>query len=517
MTYIILILTILTCVFFVFSYKNRYAFFLALMVVAIIGILYSTLNMIYKTGYYTYATEFWGRIDYSIFLFLVRPSLGYNRIIQINNISVSVYMFSAISFAFLYFQKVFVHSDKKIIMRLATVGIFPLYYSWFYDPKTTYKMYIVINGSGGRIFKNLIFGLDMLNYITAFFYAVLPLIFVYMSIRKSKTYLHKKLAVTAASCLVVVDIFFMLVLCIGFFRKPFIFDSGNLLAVTRLNNTLGSEIYILISFVSVLLVGFTLYIINKFSMTAKLGIVKQYVFRHNLNELSKNYISVFHSVKNIIFSYKILLEKARTQNGDEKEQTLSELENKIDGYINRISFMLDVENNNLETEFEDTTLSHLVNKCLAQFNGNGDIEFVKVFNPEKITVNIDLFYMTDALINIIQNAVDAINKKGSLPGKITFEGSIDGEWAVLKISDTGVGMNKKEISNLFKPFYTTKSRITNWGVGLSFSYRIIRFHGGYITVESTPGAGTSFYIYLPKLSETGIRYGLKFKYRKEKP
>ena len=86
-------------------------------------------------------------------------------------------------------------------------------------------------------------------------------------------------------------------------------------------------------------------------------------------------------------------------------------------------------------------------------------------------------------------------------GVITLTTDTDGEWSILKISDTGTGMTRREISNLFKPFYTTKSRITNWGIGLSFAYRIIKYHNGYISVESTLGFGTNFYIYLPAVND----------------
>ena len=113
---------------------------------------------------------------------------------------------------------------------------------------------------------------------------------------------------------------------------------------------------------------------------------------------------------------------------------------------------------------------------------------------------MDTFYMTDALINIIKNAEDAI-KKTKKDGVITLTTDTDGEWSILKISDTGTGMTRREISNLFKPFYTTKSRITNWGIGLSFTYRIIKYHNGYISVESTLGFGTNFYIYLPAVND----------------
>ena len=51
--------------------------------------------------------------------------------------------------------------------------------------------------------------------------------------------------------------------------------------------------------------------------------------------------------------------------------------------------------------------------------------------------------------------------------------------------------------NIFKEFYTTKTRIDNWGIGLAFSKRILKYHHGNISLKSKPGIGTTFYVLLP--------------------
>lgn len=490
MTFIFLILAALMICFFAYSFKNRYAIFLSLMMVAVTGIFYSVLSFIYKTGYYYYTSHILGIMDYSFFRKLTSITNDYTVILRINNISVAVYMVSVVLFTFLYFRHSFKFGAKSIFFL-----IYPCFYVWFYDPYTIYLMYIFTADSSRLLLHNIICAADILNYIVTFTYALLPLFYVFRLFKKSDTYINRKRSILVAVCLCIVDIFFLVVLCMGLIRKPY-FMEENFLSVHKLDNTLTSETYLLLACLGILLVAFVVYMISKFSMTAKIGFFKQQIFRRNLNELNKNYINVFHSVKNIIYSYKLQLEKAGTQQGAEKEATLRELEAKIDNYVSRISFMLDVENNNLEIELEPSSLEEIVNETLRQFD-TANIKIVKQFD-KSFTTNIDTFYMTDALLNVVQNAADAIEKSGR-DGEIRFEGSTDGEWAVLKISDNGCGMTKKDISNLFRPFYTTKSRITNWGIGLSFTYRIIHFHGGYISVESTPGKGTDFYIYLPLL------------------
>jgi signal transduction histidine kinase len=72
---------------------------------------------------------------------------------------------------------------------------------------------------------------------------------------------------------------------------------------------------------------------------------------------------------------------------------------------------------------------------------------------------------------------------------------------LLKVSDSGIGIQGEHIPKLFEPFFTTKPPGQGIGVGLSTCYNIIRKHGGYITVESEPGNGATFEVILPYHSD----------------
>ncbi|HYQ47684.1 MAG TPA: ATP-binding protein, partial [Thermodesulfovibrionales bacterium] len=104
----------------------------------------------------------------------------------------------------------------------------------------------------------------------------------------------------------------------------------------------------------------------------------------------------------------------------------------------------------------------------------------------------DIDQLKQVFLNVITNAVHAMPDGGSL----TIKTSMQGEYILLRISDTGHGIPEDIKKRIFEPFFSTK-KDKGTGLGLSISYRIIQDHGGRIDVESEEGKGTTFIIRLP--------------------
>jgi PAS domain S-box-containing protein len=105
--------------------------------------------------------------------------------------------------------------------------------------------------------------------------------------------------------------------------------------------------------------------------------------------------------------------------------------------------------------------------------------------------------LREVLMNLVLNSVDAMPQGGIV--RLTTRR--EGDWAVLVVSDTGVGIPPELRRRIFEPFFTTKE--TGTGLGLSIVSGIISSYGGGIGVEAEPGQGTTFTIRLPATSETG--------------
>jgi len=104
------------------------------------------------------------------------------------------------------------------------------------------------------------------------------------------------------------------------------------------------------------------------------------------------------------------------------------------------------------------------------------------------------------LLNLIINAIDAIDKKG----RIRISGETDSEMVVVRISDDGAGMSEEVMEHIFDPFYSVKSKGT--GLGLFVSYQIVKECGGDIRYESVYGKGTVALLSLPRQKMKGGRY-----------
>jgi len=150
-------------------------------------------------------------------------------------------------------------------------------------------------------------------------------------------------------------------------------------------------------------------------------------------------------------------------------------------------------------------------KTLGRLIGE-EIRFNFLPSTSLWTVKIDPSQVDQILMNLAVNARDAMPGGGNLTIK-TENAVIDdtfcdyrldarpGEYTCLTVEDTGSGMDRELVKRIFEPFFTTKEVGKGTGLGLATVYGIVTQNGGFIDVDSEPGQGTSFRIYLPRLPD----------------
>jgi CheY-like chemotaxis protein len=161
-------------------------------------------------------------------------------------------------------------------------------------------------------------------------------------------------------------------------------------------------------------------------------------------------------------------------------------------------------------------------RMLARLIGE-DIHLVTTFDAATPAVKADPGQMAQIILNLAINAREAMPNGGTLAirthaqvdldaivksGSAHVIGPTPAAWAVLEVSDTGVGMNDATRTRIFEPFFTTRGDGSGVGLGLSVVYGIVSQSGGHIQVSSDVGKGTTFQIFLPGCQEPAAVPGI---------
>ncbi|HLG88313.1 MAG TPA: ATP-binding protein [Alphaproteobacteria bacterium] len=163
----------------------------------------------------------------------------------------------------------------------------------------------------------------------------------------------------------------------------------------------------------------------------------------------------------------------------------------------------------LQPRFLDITdvlaeLTHLLRRLIGE-----NIELDLVHGRDMGLIKVDQGQLEQVLINLAVNARDAMPDGGKLtistaardteePIRQGLDEMPPGRWVSISVKDTGIGIPKENLARIFEPFFSTKEIGSGTGLGLSTVYGIVRQTGGFVFVDSAPGQGATFTIYLPR-------------------
>ena len=182
---------------------------------------------------------------------------------------------------------------------------------------------------------------------------------------------------------------------------------------------------------------------------------------------------------------------------DPKHALLQKVRTQAERATNIVNNLLNFSRTGNATEFAELDISRVLDDTLQLLEPQlrrSQIELVRAYDPDAPVVMGNAGKLQQVFTNLILNARDAILDGGRITLKTSM---VDDGSLVVEISDTGIGIAPENVAKIYDPFYTTKGVGQGTGLGLAVSYGIVQEHTGRISVESTPGRGTTFHITLP--------------------
>jgi two-component system sensor histidine kinase HydH len=211
-----------------------------------------------------------------------------------------------------------------------------------------------------------------------------------------------------------------------------------------------------------------------------------------------------HELRNPLGTIKTSAEMLARQVGQENEiarEMAGYITEEVDRTNSLITRFLEFARPTQHMRLEPGDVHALLDRAISRFErdkSGTSVSVIRNYSPDVPAVSFDGELLEQVILNLISNAAQA-----SRPGGLVTVKTRMAEQAVeISVIDTGSGIDPKNLENIFNPFFTTKPE--GVGLGLAICSKIVDEHGGTIAVESTPGEGTVFRVYLPVEAAVGV-------------
>lgn len=224
-----------------------------------------------------------------------------------------------------------------------------------------------------------------------------------------------------------------------------------------------------------------------------------------IHEQQKQFASdVSHELRTPLSIMKGEIEVAlhKTRSLSDYKQTLvstKEETERLSNLVENLLFLTRAEKGKMQKQFSVVDITDVVGQVISNLHKKAEEKQITMkFTPPEnsLVVAGEEYLLRQMIFNIIDNAIKYTNKKGRIAVTI----SSDKQHAIIKVKDTGLGINKEEQEKIFDRFYridASRSGTKGYGLGLSLVKSILDLHKGKIRVTSTIGKGTTFSVFLP--------------------
>jgi len=473
------------------------------MIVGLDLALFASILQIARISNYYQPKSFLFNLDYWIYLFILRYNIPFSSVNKLLNVGMALFLFVVPLFINEFIAVRTWRYDRRRIFVLVASLLYLVFNIWFYDHKTSsvFYMYIMGRNPAGFISKEtlkvVIQRIDTLNFYFIFVYLIYPFYTLGKYYFNTTINLKKMQVIPLALCLMLLDLLFITIFMVGPFRKNY-FQTEPSYWIFPVNKSVPYFYFDILPFAMFLAIPIMFLLLIKYKALDTNDFFRSLYIKRNVVLFNRYLRGTFHSYKNTMFMIKILAQQVEDGYGTEDGLVaLRKITQSTDITLNTLTKMLD----SMKTVKPKPSLNNIINSIEASINRiniANNIKIRKIYHVSEVDTYFDYYQLMDVFDNIIQNSIDAINTAKMEKGEITIEVSLEVDWIIVNIIDNGSGITKNEMKNIFKPFYSTKSKQNNWGIGLSHVYMIMKRNSGFITVESKAEEYTKFQLLFPQ-------------------
>jgi len=490
----ILFLTVFAVSLLLFNYKDIFSVLFALMSITLALLALVLILEIYQFSIYRVAWEYlFAVIDARLFLSLNRfLSLSREQIQLMQNSSRFVFQFINLIFLYL-FGKYRRHSSKQeckpnlwiyILFLCIMIASFI-----FYLPKVGYWIFLaqhIIDSQLGTILVSLSFVLLVFFTIFRYVFPLIPFVYLIYFYRKGKLTIFFEQVMGLALVLLIQTMLSFIVnleypmakwtelLRTGFWRNTDL----TMIPIYNLD-------YLpIISLVLVLCMAFLLIRYQTKNLVTPFG---ARTVSKNLRIMQDNIRDILHSEKNIMFNLKILAESALAdfdrQEGKQKlERMLALCDSHMRSLSHGINSIKDFHVRATTRDFNDA-----IDEALQIYPIPKRIQLIRTYGDKPANCRYNHYHVTQVIVNLLENAVEALENIEEPVIKLNL--AISDYRIYFSLEDNGAGIPPKIMKKVQQPYFSTKSKQNNWGIGLSYVARVMKAHLGFLNIENLEKQG----------------------------
>ncbi len=505
MVYSLLLLLLFSALLLIFGRRDRYAYlFVALSLGAALSFFSIILHINMFGNYYFYQRSALFKLDYVIFRWVAdtfRISIVTNLRIMNAGLALYLLVMPLFSIELLRWDESSPWAGRRKARALWWC-LTPVLVLWLFDPSVSTSMYLRYQRADqpGYIYR-LYKAAELLSKAVVLAQVMGPMTQLLRCWRRMLVRFFKRRIALFSLCLALFNLLFY-----GFFfLSPFSVSADKVCRsgfwIFENVQFRSYAIYYGFPMVVFVLSVMCMVILFSFQMDVSMTVFFERRVRTNIRVMNEAFSEVMHAQKNLLFALRILARKTEKACPEAAAcEPFRRMDSLIGTSLEHTAQLLD--------SLREIRLTYLYNDLLAIVDSavreTAAPEHIRMlWAPERyrgmdLNGMYDKYHLKKAIGNVMNNAVEAVVRSGKAEGRITVELVRVFRWIAIVVTDNGTGIDRRSRRKVFEPHFSVRRGPMNWGMGLTYTYKVLKAHLGQVKIDSAMGRYTSVLLLLPQ-------------------